>query len=121
MHICLLYVKLNCSTIYLPFVVHVFYIIHKNVFKIIFNLIRFHSFRRIVLNSTISLFHFEYHLGVCVSPLKDTTLDESCLAVKRKQRSPDVVVEDLCIGRGLLSQLIDHRGQSCFSGNQLLL
>ena len=49
-----------------------------------------------------------------MSPVKDTTLDESCLAVKRIRRSPDVVVEDLCIGRDLLSQMIDHRGQSCW-------
>ena len=49
-----------------------------------------------------------------MSPVKDTTLDESCLAVKRIQRNPDVAVEDLCIGRGLLSQLVDRRGQSCW-------
>ena len=80
----------------------------------IFDPIGFHSFYRIVLNSTNILSHFEYHLGVCVSPLKDTTLQENCLAVRRTPKSPDVAVEDLCIGRGLLSQLIDHRGQSCW-------
>ena len=49
-----------------------------------------------------------------MSPVKDTTLDGSCLAVRRTPKNPDVAVEDLCIGRGLLSQLIDHRGQSCW-------
>ena len=79
----------------------------------IVNLIGFHLCYRITLNSTNVLSHSEYHLGVCVSPVKDTTLDESCFAVKRIRRNPDVAVEVLCIGRGLLAQLIDHRGQSC--------
>ena len=102
----------NRSTMYVYLVFFVYFMFYMRMSSIV-NLIGFHSCYRITLNSTNVLSHSEYHLGVCVSPVKDTTLDESCFAVKRIRRNSDVAVEDLCIGRGLLSQLIDHRGQSC--------
>jgi hypothetical protein len=64
----------------------------------------------ILLNSTYSSSPPEYHLGVCVNPLKDSDTTDDCFAVQRTAHYSGY--EDLCIGRCFQAQLIDQRGYS---------
>jgi hypothetical protein len=61
------------------------------------------------LNSTISITHSKYYLGICVNPMwVDISDITSCFAVK------NILTEDgyqyLCIGRSRHAQLTDQRG-----------
>jgi hypothetical protein len=63
----------------------------------------------ISLNSTYSSSPPEYHLGVCVNPLKGSDTADDCFAVSRTPVDGGHV--DACIGRGIQAHVVNQRDQ----------
>ena len=64
---------------------------------------------RISLNSTYSSSPPEYHLGVCVNPLKGSDTADDCFAVSRTPVYGGGHV-DACIGRSIQAHVVNQRG-----------
>jgi hypothetical protein len=63
----------------------------------------------IKLNTTTTLFHTEYFVGVCTNPLKDSDAGDGCFAVMRTGEGGGHT--DVCIGRSVGAQITNQRDE----------